>query len=78
MKETTFVIEHLDNGWVWQDINDEDTAYLYCSEELEVPDEWIEELDCYREAIRISLHRDRSYFTDDWFVNLQRLSSQSA
>ena len=78
MKETTFVIENLDNGWVWQDIHDEDTALLYCNEELEVPDEWIEELRCYNEAIRISLYRDRCYFTDDWYVNLQRLSSQSA
>lgn len=78
MKETTFVIKELDNGWVWQDIHDEDTAYLYCNEELEVPEEWIEELDCDNDAIRISLHRDKRYFTDDWFVNLQRLSSKSA
>lgn len=78
MKETTFVIKELDNGWVWQDILDDDTAYVYCNEELEVPEECIEELQCYNEAIRISLHRDRRYFTDDWFVNLQRLSSKSA
>ena len=78
MKETTFVIKDLDNGWVWQDIRDEDTAYLYCSEELEVPDGVIEELQCYDEAIRISVHRERRYFTDDWFVNLQRLSCKSA
>jgi hypothetical protein len=78
MNETTFVIKDLDNGWVWQDICDEEIAYLYCNEELEVPGEWIEELRCYHQAIQISLHRDRSYFTDDWFVNLQRLSHQSA
>lgn len=78
MKETTFVITDLENGWVWQDICDEEVAYLYCNEELEVPKEWIEELRCCNRAIRISLHRDRCYFTDDWFVNLQRLSRQSA
>jgi hypothetical protein len=78
MKETTFVIKDLENGWVWQDIHDEDMAYLYCNEELEVPEEWIEELRCYNKAIQISLHRDRRYFTDDWFVNLQRLSDRSA
>ena len=78
MKETTFVIKDLDNGWVWQDIRDEDTAYLYCNEELEVPDNLIEELECYNEMIRISLYRDKRYFAEDWFVNLQRLSAKSA
>ena len=78
MKETTFVIQQLDNGWVWQDIHDEDTAYLYCNEELEVPEEWIDDLRCDHDSIRIELHRDRRYFSDDWYVNLQRLSSKSA
>ncbi len=78
MKETTFVIKELDNGWVWQDICDDEIAYLYCNEELEVPEEWIEALQCRHDAIQISLHRDRRYFADDWFVNLQRLSGKSA
>jgi hypothetical protein len=78
MKETMFVIKDLENGWVWQDIHDEDVAYLYCNEELEVPEECIEALCCDEQAIRLSLHRDRRYFSDDWFVNLQRLSCKSA
>ena len=78
MKETTFIIKELDNGWVWQDISDEDTAQIYCSEELEVPGEWIEELECYNEAFRLSLHRSRHYVSDDWYVNLQRLGHHSA
>ncbi len=78
MKETTFLIKDLDNGWVWQDIYDDEVAYIYCCEELEVPDDAIEDLRRCEDAIHISVHRDRRYFSDDWFVNLQRLSHKSA
>lgn len=73
MNETTFLIKNLDNGWVWQDVADERDAEIYCCEELDIPEEWIEELECCNEAIRVSLRKNRSYFRDDWYVNLQRV-----
>lgn len=74
MSETTFIINDLENGWMWQDIGSVDDIYLYCSEELEVPEEVIDELEHYGNAFRVSLHRDRRYFNEDWFVNLQRIA----
>lgn len=75
MSETTFVIDELENGWMWQDIMNEDDLLVYCTEELEVPDELIDALESYGDAFKVKLCRDRSYFTDDWYVNLQRLAS---
>lgn len=78
MKETTFVIRTLDSGWYWQDIVSVHDARIYCAEELEVPQEWIDEIECLGNALRLSLHRSRSYMRDDWYVNLQRIEHQSA
>ena len=77
MKKTTFVIKMLDFGWYWQDIANEDDAHIYCAEELEVPQERIEEIKCFDNAFRLSLHRSRSYFRDDRYVNLQRIQSSN-
>lgn len=72
MKETTFLIRKLDNGWDWLDIYSEDVATLYCCEELEVPEDLIEDVECFEGAMKLSLVPDRSYYREDWFVNLQR------
>ncbi|MEA3374298.1 MAG: hypothetical protein U9Q62_11500 [Campylobacterota bacterium] len=74
MSETTFIVKSLENGWMWQDMRSDDDLLVYCSEELEVPDELIDELECYEHAFKVALHRDRSYFNDDWYVNLQRVA----
>jgi hypothetical protein len=78
MKETTFIIKKLDFGWYWQDIVNEYDAHTYCAEELEVPQEWIEEVECFERAFKLSLYRSRSYFNEDWYVNLRRIECQSA
>lgn len=75
MSETTFVIKELDNGWYWDDIYATSDAEIYCVEELEVPDEFIEKVEVFNEAFRIQLQRSRSYFRDDWYVNLQRIGA---
>ena len=72
MKETIFVIRQLGNGWDWPDIMDENDAAQYCREELDVPEEVIEEVECFKGAMRLSLVPDRRYFREDWYVNLQR------
>ncbi len=70
MRKTKFVIKTLDFGRVslMKMMN------IYCAEELEIPQERIEEVECFDNAF----NRSRSYFHDDWYVNLQRIESQSA
>jgi hypothetical protein len=72
VKETTFLIRCLDNGWEWLDIYSDDIAAEYLCEELEVPEELIESVECFNGAMRLSLVPDRRYMSEDWYVNLQR------
>lgn len=74
MKETTFLIRRLDNGWDWLDILSEDVAALYLCEELDVPEECIEAVECFDGALRLSLLPGGRYQREDWYVNLQRVA----
>jgi hypothetical protein len=74
VKETTFLIRQLDNGWDWLDIYSDDVAVQYLCEELEVPEEVIEEVECFEGAMKLSLVRDTAYKREDWYVNLQRVA----
>ena len=44
----------------------------YCLEELEVPQEHIDEVEFFNNAFQLTLKRQRSYHCDDWYVNLLR------
>ena len=46
--------------------------YLY--EELEIPQEYVVSLNISNEEVNIKLANSREYFSDDWYVNLQRVS----
>ena len=72
MKDNVFVIKTLNNGWGWPDIEGESDIELYCLEELEVPEELIDHVACFDNAFELTLKRERSYRSDDWYVNLQR------
>ena len=72
MKENVFVIRSLDNGWGWPDMYTEQDIESYCLEELEVPEEHIDEVACFDNAFQLTLKRQRSYHNDDWYVNLMR------
>ncbi len=72
MKDNVFVIRSLDSGWDWPDMYSESDIELYCLEELEVPEEHIEEVQCLNNAFQLTLKRERSYHRDDWYVNLMR------
>ncbi|WP_345985101.1 hypothetical protein WCX49_10815 [Sulfurimonas sp. HSL-1656] len=72
MKETTFVIHHLENGWGWPDIDCDEVAVEYLCEELEIPEELINEVHCGEGTMQLSLIPDRGYMRDDWYVNLMR------
>lgn len=75
MRDTVFVIKELDNGWTWHDIFSTDDIYGYCEEELEIPTESINSINCYENAFEVRLKKDRSMFREDWYVNLQRISA---
>ena len=72
MKDNVFVISDLDYGWDWQDMYSENDVEAYCLEELEVPQEHIDQVECYNNAFQLTLKRQRSYHNDDWYVNLTR------
>jgi len=72
MKDNVFVIRSLDNGWDWQDMYSENDIESYCLEELEVPEEHIDEVERFNKAFQLTLKRQRSYHNDDWYVNLIR------
>jgi len=72
LKERSFIIKALANGWNWLDISDKDDIENYCVQELEVPQELIKNLHFYNNAFEINLINSRSYYRDDWYINLQR------
>ncbi len=72
MKENVFLIRSLDSGWDWPDMYSENDIEQYCLEELEVPEEHIDEVKCFDNAFELTLKRQRSYHRDDWYVNLLR------
>ena len=72
MKDREFIIKDFVNGWEWHDITDESVAQIFCEEELEVPSECIDTLECHHKAIKLSLSKDKSYRGEDWYVNLIR------
>ena len=72
MKDNVFMIHSLDNGWDWPDMYSEHDIESYCLEELEVPQEHIDEVECYNNVFQLTLKRQRSYHNDDWYVNLLR------
>ncbi len=72
MKDNVFVISDLDNGWGWQDIYSDNDVETYCLEELDVPEEHIDQIKCYNNAFQLTLKRQRNYRNEDWYVNLTR------
>jgi len=72
MKDNVFMIHALDNGWDWPDMYNDGDVEQYCLEELEVPQEHIDEVECLNNAFQLTLKRQRSYHNDDWYVNLIR------
>jgi hypothetical protein len=46
----------------------------YLQEYFDVPQEFIESLQIKNDSVKIKLAQTRSYFNDDWYVNLQRVS----
>lgn len=75
MRETVFTVKKLEDGWEWQDVDNEYDLQDYCEEELEIPHDSISRLDFYEKAFAIRLKRDKKEQREDWYVNLQRISA---
>ena len=52
---------------------DDSCASSICKNELEIPEECIKKIECYKEAFTVYLTQSKEYERDDWYVNLQRL-----
>lgn len=52
---------------------DDTYAHSVCENELEIPQECIKKIECYDDAFKVYLTKSRSYYREDWYVNLQRL-----
>jgi hypothetical protein len=72
---THFTIKELDNGWGWPDIETTLDGECFCEEELEIPQQYLKEIQLYEDEMQVTLCRDKSYVRDDWYVNLSRISA---
>ena len=52
---------------------DTEYAQSICENMLEIPQECIRKVECYKDAFKIYLTQSRKYYRDDWYTNLQRL-----
>lgn len=72
---TRFTIKELDNGWGWPDIETRLDGECFCEEELEIPHQYLQDIQLYSDEMHVTLCRDKSYVRDDWYVNLSRISA---
>jgi len=72
---TRFRIKELDNGWGWPDIETTFDGECFCEEALEIPQQYLKEIQLYEDEMQVTLCRDKSYVRDDWYVNLSRISA---
>ena len=52
---------------------DDTYAKSICENELEIPENYIKKIECFKDAFKIYLQPSRRYYRDDWYVNLTRL-----
>ena len=45
----------------------------YIFEDLEIPQEYIKSFNVSDEYVNVKLANSREYFSDDWYINLQRV-----
>lgn len=52
---------------------DADCAHSICENHLEIPADLINKISCNNNSFTVYLANSRSYYREDWYVNLQRL-----
>ncbi len=74
MKTREFVIKTKNLEIEYDDSLTVDLIQEYVFEELEVPAEYIESMSVTSNRVNIKLSKEKRYFNDDWYVNLQRVA----
>lgn len=49
-------------------------AYEYCEAFLDIPVEYIEEADFSRKGLEIQLTKEKSIYSEDWYIHLERVA----
>jgi len=73
MLEREFVIDAYNEELEFFHHLDDECAQSICENTLEIPSGYIKSIECYDDAFKVSLTKSRSYYREDWYVNLQRL-----
>ncbi|QFR50227.1 hypothetical protein FJR48_11000 [Sulfurimonas lithotrophica] len=73
MLERIFTIDAYNEELEIFDNLDDECAQSICENNLEIPKEYINKISCKNDSFTIYLANSRSYYRDDWYVNLQRL-----
>ena len=73
MSEREFLISANNPELELFDALNDSFAQSVCENELEIPQECIKKVECYEDAFKVYLTHSRSYYRDDWYVNLQRM-----
>jgi len=80
MLEDFFIIPlaKIDDNWLVNDLNYEFFALEYCEEILDIPLQYIDEVDYSEDGLEIGLkniENKSELASEDWYIQLRRLSS---
>ncbi|WP_373071363.1 hypothetical protein [Sulfurimonas sp.] len=73
MLERVFTIDAQNEELEVYEYLDHDCAHSICENHLEIPEEYISKIRCKDDCFTVYLSNSRTYYRDDWYVNLQRL-----
>lgn len=73
MLERVFTVDAQNEELEVYDFLDYDCAQSICENHLEIPEEYISKISCNNSTFTVHLANSRSYYREDWYVNLQRL-----
>ncbi len=73
MLERIFTVDASNEELEVFDFLDTDCAHSICENHLEIPGEYINKISCNDDSFTVYLANSRSYYREDWYVNLQRL-----
>jgi len=73
MLEREFIIDAYNEEFEFFHSLDDDSAQSICENDLEIPADFIKNIECYEDVFKVQLTKSRAYYRDDWYVNLQRL-----
>jgi hypothetical protein len=73
MLEREFEVDIYNEEFEYCNNLDYEYAQSVCENNLEIPSEHIKDIECFDDSFKVYLTKSRSYYREDWYVNLQRL-----